>query len=161
MEIVTVAILVLAGLAVLGLAAFMLNRAWGDFPKTSALPGGPPPSTRGGPGKLARPDPPADDDLEPLGPRELPAGAPAGSLIAVEHPLVRRAIEQSMQKGGSPYAAYFIRQGDAVYVNLARIADPAQRERIAAMLHEVNGKGSSGMSMTELMRAVQELTRLR
>lgn len=159
MEIVSVAILALAGLALLGVIAFMLNRAWGDFPKASALPGGPPQSTKGGPGRIASPGPPANDDLEPPGP-SYPAGAPEGSLIAVEHPLVRRAIESAMEKGGSPYAAYFIRHGDTVYVNLARVADPGQRERIAAMLHEVNGRGGSGMSMTELMRAVQELTRL-
>ena len=158
MEIVTVAILVLAGLAALGVIAFMLNRAWGDFPKTSALPGGPPPSTKGGPGDVARPGPPADDDLGPLEPRELPAGAPEGSLIAVEHPLVRRTIEAAMEKGGSPYAAYFIRHGDTIYVNLARIADPGQRERIAAMLHEVNGKGSNPMPMKDLIQAVRDLT---
>jgi hypothetical protein len=161
MEIVSVALLVLAGLALLGLVAFMLNRAWGDFPKTSALPGGPPPSTKGGPGSAARPAPPADDDLEPLEPRELPAGAPAGSRIAVEHPLVRRAIEQSMQKGGSPYAGYFIRDGETIYLNLARIADPGQRQRIAAMVREVNGKEAGDSSILDSIRAVQELMRLR
>jgi hypothetical protein len=157
MDLVTVAVLGAAGLVALGLIFFMLNRAWGDFPGRA---GPQPSSTRSGPGNPVWPGQ-LDKDMAPLEPRELPAGAPEGGLIAVEHPLVRQAIEQSMQQGGSPYAAYFVRDGETIYLNLARIADPGQRERIANLVREVNGKQSNDISMMDSIRAVQELMRLR
>jgi hypothetical protein len=151
MELYIVIGAVAAGLLVILIVIVMLNRAWGDFPgRVSGLPPSMPPTIS---------QPPAPMSSAPQMAEEPPmAGAPAGGLVPVSHPMVRRAVLAAMERGGSPYALYFIRDGEAVYLVPGRIADPQQRElvtRTFTSLHE--GKAGGDLPIGDMMRVIQEL----
>jgi hypothetical protein len=158
MDFTTVLIMFVAGLAALGLTLYMLNRAWGDFPRRPDRPGPPPSpaSTRLAPPSPADPDPaasgPGDADDAPL-----PAGAPAADLIPITSPTVRQAVERAMERGGSPYATYFIRHGDQIYLAAHRIADPMQRAQVVRVFRGLNGDNLSGVALAEAISALQRL----
>jgi hypothetical protein len=141
---------VAAGLIVILIVIVMLNRAWGDFPgRVSGLPPSMPPTT-------SQPPPPMS--LAPQMAEEPPmAGAPAGGLVPVSHPMVRQAVLAAMERGGSPYALYFIREGEAVYLVPGRIADPQQRAMVARMFTSLNEGGGGGLPLGDMMRVIQEL----
>ena len=132
MDLLTVAIVFGAGLLLLGVVVFMLNRAWGDFPTRLT-----PPYQEALAPRRSRPDalmasldsPTDEEDEEEDEEEELPAGASAENLVPVTHPQVKLAVQQALERGGTPYATYFIREGDRVYLVASRIADPAQRAR--------------------------------
>jgi|GEM_PF-1136673 len=163
MDAMVIGLVVVGGLLLAGLALLMLNRAWGDFPgRISPPPYSAPPRP---------PSPGPSRAMEQLGGEpgqpgagaspEPPAGAPAGGMIAVRHPLVRQTIARALEQGGSPYALYFMRDGDTIYLNLDRIADPAQRQRVARTFAAINDGEGGNLSMPEMIRAVQEISRLR
>lgn len=156
----TVAIMFGAGLIALGLTFWMLNRAWGDFPGRAGLPPtysaerpglGPPPDT----GAAKMRDNGGDEQALP----DLPAGAPADGLVPVTHPAVRRAVEAALERGGSPYATYFVRHGERIYLALYRIADPGQREAARRMVEGLNGGEIGDASLAESIRVIQQLSR--
>jgi hypothetical protein len=151
---VTIIVIFVAGLLAIGVAAYMLNRAWGDFPRRAGPYGG-----TGGPPRSPEParDPaPADDDAhEP----ELPAGAPEGGLIPVTEPTVRAAVERALERPGSPYAAYFIRDGDRLYLAAHRIADPLQRAQVTSLFQRLNSGDFAGLNFSDLIGAIQKLGR--
>lgn len=156
MDLATVVVIFVAGLLALGATVYMLNRAWGDFPRRVG-----PPAAGLAPPPLA---PPPDDDEDAWGEAEpgeadppLPAGAPEGELIPVTHPMVRRAVEGALAKGGSPYATYFIRHGDQIYLAAYRIADPIQRARVARLFQELNGGDVSSLDFAAMLKAIQTL----
>ncbi len=158
LDLTTVAIIFGAGLLALGLTAWMLNRAWGDFP-SRAGPGLGLPPTPPSPEPLGPFAPPPDDEGEQDGdePAELPAGAPAEGLIPVSHPLVLRAVQQSLERPGSPYATYFIRDGEQVYLALYRIADPGQREMAKRIFEGLNSGELGDVGPSDLMRLLGQL----
>lgn len=152
LDLVTVAIIFLAGLVAIGLTMWMLNRAWGNFPSRAGLP--PTPLSPGpAPYDAAAPADEAwlDESVE------LPAGAPADGLVPVTHPMVVRAVQQAMDRPGSPYATYFIRDGERVYLALYRIADPAQREQARRLFAGLNSGDFGGSELSDLIRLVQQL----
>jgi hypothetical protein len=160
----TVLIIFVGGLVAIGLSAWMLNRAWGNFPSRAGLP----------PAPLGQPMTPAPDDAwdedeqdefdpdEEVQPgeedqRPLPAGASSANLVEVTHPMVRQAVQRAMEKPGSPYATYFIDEGDRVYLVLSRIADPIQREQARRLFEGLNGGDLQGIGMGELMQLISQL----
>ena len=150
MDLTIIALLFVAGLALLGLVLWMLNRAWGDFPSGLGPQAGLPlTSLEAKPTSLAQGDPP--DSVE------LPPGAAADDLVLVAHPLVRRAVEQALARGGSPYATFFIRDGERIYLVLSRIADPAQRELARQVFAGINDGNLSGIGLNEIIQLLGQL----
>lgn len=155
MDITTILIIAGLGLVTILVAAYMLNRAWGDVPGRvgptqrgpSPLP--PPAAAQGAPT-------PADDKGQDDG-LALPAGAPEGGLIPITHPLVLRAVENAMERGGSPYATYFVRHGERVFLAAYRIADPAERERVTRVFEGLNSGGLSGVNFDDVIGALRRL----
>lgn len=144
-------ILIVGGGALLTVIALvMLNRAWGDFPGRISRPdmGQPPVQIPTSPGFTA---PVYDEE------GELPAGSPADGLILVTHPLARRAIMQALERGGSPYAAYFVRDGEKVYLAAHRISDPQQRAVAVRTFQAMSGDGPADLSIQEMIRAINQL----
>jgi hypothetical protein len=160
-DLMTVAIIFGAALLAIGLTAWMLNRAWGDFPSRAGPDATSPLMPLSPEPRDAFAQPPADelapDGDEDVEPAQLPAGAPAEGLIPVSHPLVLRAIQQSLERPGSPYATYFIRHDEQVYLALYRIADPGQRE-LARKIFEGLQSGELGdVGPADLMRLLSQL----
>ncbi len=154
MDLTIIALLFVAGLALLGLVLWMLNRAWGDFPsKVGPQMGLPLTSSEAKPTSLAQGDPP--DSAPASG--ELPPGASADDFVLVAHPLVRRAVEQALARGGSPYATFFIRDGERIYLVLSRIADPAQRELARQVFAGINDGNLSGIGLNEIIQLLGQL----
>src|SRR5262249_15187765 len=123
------ALLILGGLAlaVIAAALFALNRSWGNFPdSTGRLP--PPGASAPGISSWTA-EPSLDRAAEQLAP-QLGATAetsPAGALVLIEHPIVRRAAEQALQRGG-PMTRYIVRDGERIYFSFDQVSDPAQRQ---------------------------------
>jgi hypothetical protein len=157
MDLVTLAISFVAGLLLLGVIVFMLNRAWGDFPTRLTPPYQDGPAQRGSPEEALLATLEAAEEEEDEEEAGLPAGASAESLIPVTHPQVKLAVLQALERGGTPYATYFIRDGERVYLVASRIADPVQRERIVRAFQALNGGDLSGVSMIDMVRAMQQL----
>lgn len=157
----TIAIIFLAGLVAIGLAAFVLNRAWGDFPTRLRLPDGTPErSPSPAPGWETAPTHPGEADAPELEEHTpLPAGAPEDELIPVNHPLVKRAVAQALERGGTPYATYFVRHGEQIYLAAYRIADPEQRAQLTRLFLSLNRGELEGIDLGSLIRAVQQLGR--
>jgi hypothetical protein len=160
MELMTVAIVFVAGLLLLGVIVFMLNRAWGDFPTRLTPPyqEAPAPRRSAAEALLATWDSGPDEEDEE-GEAGLPAGASAENLIPVTHPQVRLAVLQALERGGTPYATYFIRDGEQVYLVASRIADPAQRDRTVRAFQALNGGDPGGVSLIDMVRTMQQLGR--
>lgn len=132
-------LLVVVGLAMVGMTLYMLNRSWGNFPTRIELPPvEQPSSSRWADTTGDRETPSSAAELgvaaqEP--PEEIDAAAPVGGgLILLEHPMLRQAAQQALDRG-SPAAQYIVRDGEHLYLALDRIHDPAQR-RMAAQLLE-------------------------
>lgn len=161
MDITTILIIAVMGLLAIGAAAFMLNRAWGDFPRrVGPLDRGPSPiaPSRSPAWETA----PADDDegedgWGEDGEQPLPAGAPEGGLIPVTHPLVQRAVEAALERGGSPYAAYFLRDGERLYLAAYRIADPAEREQAIRLFQGINSGSMASGDLKDMISVIQRL----
>ncbi|MEI6778496.1 MAG: hypothetical protein WCK70_16485 [Chloroflexales bacterium] len=139
--------IVAVGLLLAVIVLVMLNRAWGNFPgPISGIP-----SDQPLPSRAAAPSAPLDNALEEM--------TPNGGMVPVNHPLLRRAVMAALERGGSPYALYFIRDGEAVYLIPSRIADPQQREQLTrlftAMDSTSNGEGLP--SLGEAIRMIQEM----
>lgn len=150
--------LIIIGLAALGtlvLVVVMLNRAWGDFPRRV----GPAASTTPVPTALEGGEDAEDADEGDGEAYALPAGAPEGELIPITHPMVRRAIDQALDRGGSPYATYFVRDEGQIYFASYRIADPAQRGQLTRLFRSLNDGDFSQVNMSEIMSAMQQLGR--
>lgn len=144
----TVAIMFVAGLAAIGLTAWMLNRAWGNFPDRAGLP----------PTHLT-PTPPENEEWREEDDPEarLPAGASPGNLVEVTHPMVLQAVQRALERPGSPYATYFIREDERVFLVLTRIADPAQRETARRLFEGLNGGEMDNVGMGDLMQVLSQL----
>lgn len=157
MDLTTTLLIAVFALAAIGVSAYMLNRAWGDFPgRAGRIDLGPPPAPpSSAPARVAAP---ADDDPGAAD-QPLPAGAPEDGLIPVTDPLVRRALEQALERGGGPYATYFIRDGERIYLAAYRIADPAQRAQLTRVFRGLNGGDMTGINLPEIIGAIQKLTR--
>ena len=148
-------IIVVAGLLLSGLVLLMLNRAWGNFPGPRSSLGIELPNSQA---KRVQPLMPTEKDAREFE-QESPPPMPEGNLIPVLHPMVRRAVEQSLERGGSPYAIYFVRDGEFLYLNLDRIADPMQRATMARTFQALNAGDSSGVSLGEMIRAIGQIGR--
>lgn len=144
----TVAIIFVAGLLAIGLTAWMLNRAWGNFPTRAGLPPTP-----------LSPMPPGvpEDEGEGEEDDDLPAGASPANLVEVSNPMVLRAVQQAMDRPGSPYSTLFIRDGERVFLVLSRIADPAQRETARRLFTGLNTGDLEGVEVGDLMRMLSQL----
>jgi hypothetical protein len=162
MDLMTVGIIFVAGLITFGVVIFMLNRAWGDFPRRAGpldhdlaqLTG----SRRPAWGAAPADDDDDDDDLDAaLAGDALPAGAPEGGLVPITNPQVRMAVERALERGGTPYATYFLRDGDRYYLAAHRIADPVERARIVRLFQGLNGGDLTGVNFGELISVIQRL----
>lgn len=159
MDIPTILVIFVAGLLAIGLTAYMLNRAWGDFPsRAGRLDPGPPPAPPSTTPAWATAPAEAEDGAgdDEAG---LPAGAPDDGLIPITHPLVRRAIESALERGGTPYATYFVRDGERLFLAAHRIADPVQRAQFVRVFRDLSGDAPSGASLDEILGVVRQFTK--
>jgi hypothetical protein len=162
MDLVTVAVIFGAGILLLGVIVFMLNRAWGDFPPRLTPPHEEAPSPapqRFGAGALLGAWEIASIEEDEEEEEDLPAGASADDLIPVTHPQVKLAVQQAIERGGTPYATYFIRDGERVYLVASRIADPAQRAQAVRLFQGLNSGNLEGSNMIDMIRTIQQLGR--
>lgn len=147
----------LGGLALVAIVATLvaLNRSWGNFPKDaryeppsgSSAPGMSSPAGQPGPA-MGWNAPASDDGHEP----NLPD--PESWLVPVNHPLVRRAAEQALQRGDTS-ARYIVRQGEQLYFDFAQISDPLQRRRAyAAMRRFADGQD---VDLKAMLQTIQQL----
>ncbi|MEI7645056.1 MAG: hypothetical protein WCJ55_12340 [Chloroflexales bacterium] len=144
--------IVAVGLLLAVIVLVMLNRAWGDFPgRISGLPPSQPLS--------ARPTSPVVSPLSAVPP--LPDTldvTPNDGMIPITHPLLRQAVAKALERGGSPYALYFIRDGEAVYLVPSRIANPQQREQLTRLFASLNsGGGEDVPAFGDVIRMMQDL----
>lgn len=158
MDITTILLIAAMGLITILVVVFMLNRAWGDFPRrvgpTDSGPS-PVPSSGEPAWDAAPPDDRSKDEVEED--EALPAGAPEGGLVLVTHPLVLRAVEGALERGGSPYATYFIRHDERVYLAAYRIADPVEREQVTRVFESLNSGDLSGVDFNAVLGTLQRL----
>jgi hypothetical protein len=82
-----------------------------------------------------------------------------GSMVPVTHPMLRQAVMAAMERGGSAYALYFIKDGETLYLVPSRIADPQQRERVTRLFASIHSGDSSSFSFSEVIQVVQEMTK--
>ncbi len=138
--------IVAVGLLLAVIVLVMLNRAWGNFP--GPISGLPPDQPI--PSRAAAPSVPLDDTLEMT---------PNGGMVPVNHPLLRRAVMAALERGGSPYALYFVRDGEMVYLIPSRIADPLQCEQLTRLFTAMNStnSGEELPSLGEAIRIIQEM----
>jgi hypothetical protein len=157
MDLILIVGIVGVGLIIFAVVAVMLNRAWGDFPgRISGLPPtmptSQPPSSR--PSSFSAPSmsdaPPMADTLDIT---------PNGEMIPINHPLVRKAVVASLERGGSPYALYFIKDGEAIYLVPSRIADQQQREVVTRLFTSLNNDSDGSLSFGDVIRVMQDLGR--
>jgi hypothetical protein len=159
MDLTTLAIIGAVGLAVLAVSIFMLNRAWGDFPtRAGRLDDSPAPRAAESSLWPAWDAAPADNEQDNQWgePRELPAGASSENLIPVENPTVKRLMDKALDQAGSPYATYFLRDGERIYFVASRIADPAQRAQAVRVFEELNRDQGAGPNMVELFQTFRQ-----
>lgn len=137
---------VAVGLLLAVIMLVMLNRAWGNFP--GPISGIPPDQPT--PSRAAAPSAPLDNTLEVT---------PNGGMVPVNHPLLRRAVMAALERGGSPYALYFIRDGEAVYLIPSRIADPQQREQLTRLFTAMDST-NSGEGLPPLGEAIRMIQKM-
>lgn len=145
---ITVLVVAIGGGVILlvGLAAFILSRSWGDsLPRSYDVAQYRPlpvnqqsyqPNTPDN--HLDRDDVDNWDDDEELPINDTP---PDSGLILIDHPLLRNVIEQSLANGG-PATRYVERDGDQLYVSLDLIENPQERRMAAQMLHNFQKTGT-------------------
>ncbi|MGB9633093.1 MAG: hypothetical protein ACPL8I_07185 [Chloroflexaceae bacterium] len=155
MDLLTIAIIVVAGLLAIGISAYMLNRAWGNFPsRIGQLPPALPPA----PQRRLDAALPVEEEIE--ADEEAPTGREIREdMIPVTNPLVLRAINAALDRGGGPYAAFFTREGDQVFFAAYRVPDPAQREQLTRLFKGLNAGELEGASLVEVMRVMSQLSR--
>lgn len=136
MDLIHLAIIVGTLLAMLGAAAFMLHRSWGDFPTRVTPP--PVEAPRRQLSADSRPAEPAASLFDrPAASNSAPAGeAPAefATRILLKHPLLISIADRALAEK-SEQAAYLVRDGDQIYMDLDRISDPNQRYALAKMVN--------------------------
>jgi hypothetical protein len=135
---------------------YALNRSWGNFPKDTLYR---PPSGSSAPGMSAGPSVPSSQRgswdapasaMAPLPAPELPD--PDNWVVPIEHPMVRRAAEQALERGG-PSARYVIRQGDQIAFDFSQISDPLQRRQAYALMRRfADGQDVDIRAMIQVMR---------
>lgn len=155
MDLPTIAIIVVAGLLAIGITAYMLNRAWGDFPsRVGQLP----PDLPSGPQRRLGAMAPVDEEEEAE--EDTPTGwASREDMIPITNPVVVRAVNAALDRGGGPYTMFFTREGDQVYFAAYRVPDPAQREQLTRLFKGLNAGDLEGVSLVEVMRMMGQLGR--
>ncbi|MGQ9926116.1 MAG: hypothetical protein ACUVS4_04510 [Chloroflexaceae bacterium] len=155
MDLLTIAIIVLAGLLAIGISAYMLNRAWGNFPSRI---GHLPPDTPSAPQRRLGASLPLEEETRTD--EEPPPGwETREDMIPITNPLVLRAINTALDRGGGPYAAFFVREGDQVFFAAYHVPDPAQREQLTRLFKGLNAGELEGVSLVEVMRVMSQLSR--
>ena len=85
-------------------------------------------------------------------------GMPGETRVAVTHPMIRKAAERALQKGGD--AAKFVeRVGDTIYLKFDAIPDPAQRQRAVEMIQKIQNadKDGDGLGVMEMMSLLRQM----
>jgi hypothetical protein len=150
MDLIVIVGVVSAGLLISVVVLVMLNRAWGDFPgRISGLP----------PAMSSRSTGPSPMPMAGAAPAlaEMPEASPNNGLVPITHPMVRQAVAAALERGGSPYSLYFIRDGEEIYLVPTRIADPQQRELVTRMFTSLSNGGGESLPLGDIIRVMQEL----
>lgn len=134
-----------AGLVLLVVVLFVLNRSWGDsLPSRIEVPQSyehlPALGSTSHPVNLPdmSDEPQMDEEelakLAESTPTPDPDAVPTEGLILIEHPLLLQVIERSQREGGVAQE-YVVRDGNDLYLSLDLIRDPVQRRQAAEMIH--------------------------
>ena len=77
-----------------------------------------------------------------------------GDRVLIAHPLIRRAAERALAKGGA--AAKFIdRDGDRIYFTFSRIEDPIQRKNAVELIKNIQSGGQ--VDMVQVIRFIRRV----
>ena len=77
-----------------------------------------------------------------------------GDRVLITHPLIRRAAERAVAKGGEA-AKYIDRDGDRIYFNFGRIEDPAERKNAAELIKGIQNGGQ--VDMVQVIRLIHRV----
>lgn len=158
MDMSTLIIVGVLALIVVVAALFVLRRSWGNFPDQARMP----PTVPDEPFSLSdlglsdaerarsvQPEPGQSQQrqqkpfsLEDLGLSDAELAeqereeADAARLVLITQPMVRRAAQQALQRGG-PQAKYFVSVGDQIYFSFEAIEDPAERQAAYDLMRRV------------------------
>jgi hypothetical protein len=148
--------LIVGGLALIAVIAALvaLNRSWGNFPDRA---GTLPPAGASAPGISSMPGADWGQQRQSEMPAPIEPPGQDGVLVPIEHPLVRRAAEQALARGGS-FASYITRQGDQLYFDFSQIADPDQRREAYDLMRRFNAGQDVGLPA--MMGLIQRLFQL-
>jgi hypothetical protein len=155
MDTTTLLILGVLALAIVVAGLWALNRSWGNFPnRAGTLP--PPGSSAPGMSSRSREPEYRAEAAVPAVPAVPAASTPApAGLVPIENPMVRRAAESALQRGGA--ARYIVRDGDRLYFAFDQIADPAQRQAAYDLMRRFNaGEDVDIRAMMQLVRQMFE-----
>jgi hypothetical protein len=151
-------LLILGGivLAIVVAALWALNRSWGNFPDRA---GTLPPAGSSAPGMSRRPaagHSALEAALTPLEQRAPAGEEPPSGRVPIENPMVRRAAESALERGGSA-ARYIVREGQQLYFVFDQISDPAQRQAAYDLMRRFNaGEDVDIRAMLKLSRQMFE-----
>ncbi len=74
--------------------------------------------------------------------------------VLITHPLIRRAAERALAKGGEN-AKFIDRDGDRIYFSFGRIEDPIQRRNAVELIKNIQNGGQVGVA--EVIQLIRRL----
>ncbi|MCU0493262.1 MAG: hypothetical protein MUD01_16875 [Chloroflexaceae bacterium] len=130
MDITQAIIILVTGVAMVIATLVMLNRSWGDF--SSRPPPLPPPLP---------PTPPLEDDAPALPTPTTETPPPEGRIrIPPDQAMIYQAALRAYNEQ-SAVGQYLVREGEELYIDLDRVADPQQRMALAQVAEVLNRRG--------------------
>jgi hypothetical protein len=150
MDLTTLFILGGLAIAILVAALVVLNRSWGNFPDHA---GSLPPAGPSAPGASSQRNLPPLEAPPVAGTPESP---PDGGLVLIEHPMVRRAAEDALRRGG-PMTRYIVRDGDQVYFSFDQIDDPVQRQAAYDLMRRF--QAGQDVDLRAMMRLIGKISK--
>lgn len=97
---------------------------------------------------------PARPVLQPAIDREIVEVQAHEDRIPITHPIIRRAAERALARGGE-VAKYIVREDGQLYFSFGAIADPSERQRAVDVVTKIQAGQEAEMSeVTWLVRRI-------
>ena len=100
-----------------------------------------------------RPKLPATDSVNATAARPTES---QGNLVLITHPLIRRAAQRALAKGGE-VTKFLVQEGDRIYFSFDSITDPVERQKALDIMTRI--QTGEEANVVELMRFVRRIFR--